>query len=149
MGVGVPIRCCEGRVGTWAQSRRKGFSGVRGLGKKQPLPVTLAGEPLPAIGGFMLAQPVPELLSEEGPREQYWNGEIEQGAEVGVLLDGLIKWMLAVRALWGRRQEGQAPLAGGCGGWEPSYGSLQTPAGWLRGGRSALPLRTWSTKPAC
>lgn len=100
---GVPIRCCDGRAGTWAKSRRKGFSGARGLGKQQPLPITLAGEPLPAIGGFVLAQSVPELLSEEAPREQHWSGELEQGTEVGVLLDGQIKRVSAARALWGRR----------------------------------------------
>lgn len=42
--------------------------GARGLGKKQPLQVTLVGQALPAVGGFVLAQAVPELLSEEAPR---------------------------------------------------------------------------------
>lgn len=38
-----------------------------GLGKRQRLQVTLAGEPLPAVGGFVLAEAVPELLGEEVP----------------------------------------------------------------------------------
>ena len=74
-------------------------------GEKQQLPVTFEGEPLPAIGGFVLAQAVPELLSEEAPREQHWSGEIEQGPEVGVLLDGQRERVSAARALWGGREE--------------------------------------------
>lgn len=135
---GVPIRCCEGRAGTWAKNRRKELSGARGLGQKQPLQITLAGEPLPAIGGFVLAQSVPELLSEEGPREQHWSGEIEQGAEVGVLLDGQIKWVLAVQALWAGDKNAELHYLGAVAdGNRPR--SLQTrQQGWE--GRSAFPL---------
>lgn len=135
---GVPIRCCEGRAGTWAKNRRKELSGARGLGRKQPLQITLVGEPLPAIGGFVLAQSVPELLSEEGPREQHWSGEIEQGAEVGVLLDGQIKWVLAVQALWAGDKNAELHYLGAVAdGNRPR--SLQTrQQGWE--GRSAFPL---------
>lgn len=51
----------------------------------------------------MLAQAVPELLGEEAPGQQHWSGEIEQGPEVGVPLNGGIKWVSAGCALWVRR----------------------------------------------
>lgn len=44
-------------------SRRK----ARGLGERPWLGFTLVGEALPAVGGFALAQAVPELLGEEVP----------------------------------------------------------------------------------
>lgn len=48
-------------------SRRKGPTGARGLGERPWLGFTLVGEALPAVGGFALAQAVPELLGEEVP----------------------------------------------------------------------------------
>lgn len=50
-----------------AKSRRNGPAEARGLGERQRLRVTLAGEPLPAVGGFVLAEAFPELLGEEVP----------------------------------------------------------------------------------
>lgn len=65
--------------------------------------VTLAGEPLPAVGGAALAQAVPELRGEEAPGQQHWLGEVEQSPEVGVLLNGLSERVSAGPALWARR----------------------------------------------
>lgn len=86
----------------------------------------------------MPAQAVPELLGEEAPREQHWSGEIEQGPEAGVLLDGQVERVPAVRALSG--QEGRA-LSSISRGWEPSQEEPAAPRG-AGERRAVLPLQT-------
>ena len=60
----------------------------------------MVGEPLPAVGGFVLAQAVPELLGEEVPRQQHWSGEVKQILEARVPLNGEGKCLLTEQVLW-------------------------------------------------
>ena len=94
----VSLEACLGgseeRGAPWSQSRRNGLVRARGL------QVTLVGEPLPAIGGFVLAQAVPELRGEEVPRQQHWSGEVKQIPEARVPLNGERKWMSTEQVLW-------------------------------------------------
>ena len=82
------------RGAPWPRCRRNGLVGARGL------KVTLVGEPLPAIGGFVLTQAVPELLGEDVPRQQHWSGEVKQIPEARVPLNGERKWVLTEQVLW-------------------------------------------------
>lgn len=57
------------------------------------------GEPLPPIGDFVVAQIVPEFLSEEATPQEHWGGEIKQAPEVVVLMNGQGKPVLTKLAL--------------------------------------------------
>lgn len=65
----------------------------------------MAGEPLPSVGDFVLAQIIPQLWSEEAVPQQHWGGEIKQAPEAAVLLDGQGKRVFAKPALGTRRGE--------------------------------------------
>lgn len=64
------------------------------------------GEPLPSVGDFVLAQIIPEFLSEEALPQQHRGGEVKQAAEATVLLNGQGQRVLAKSALGMRRGEG-------------------------------------------
>lgn len=57
-----PVLGGQGGLAAPGPKQKEGSAEARGLGG-----VTLAREPLPAIGGFVLAQAVPEVLGEESP----------------------------------------------------------------------------------
>lgn len=98
---GPASRRCEG-----PESRRKGRA-------ESPWPwVTLAGEPLPAIGGFALAQAVPQLLGVEAPGQQHGLGEVKQAPEAWVPLSGQSQRASAGPTLQGSGGEGAEPPRG-------------------------------------